>query len=153
MVCLIPYKQRKNLCFLGKNQLSFLKYLLPGLPIIFVERAGNVIPALKAGADILRQGKSLVVFPEGTRTMDGYVGTFKTGAAYLAKNLNKTIIPVTIKGGFEIYPRQKLLPKFITKTKGLIFINQSINPAKYKTVEELNNYIEKTIKNSFEKIK
>lgn len=149
ILCLLSYKQRKNICFIGKKELSFLKYLFPGLPVIFVDRQGNVIPSLKAGADVLRSGKSLVIFPEGTRTMDGYVGEFKTGAAYLAKNLGKTIIPITIKGGYEIYPRQKKLPKFITKQQAVIFVNQAIDPGKFKSSEELSRNLEQTIKNSF----
>lgn len=149
LLTIIPYRSRKNICMIGKKQLSFFKYLFPGIPMLFVEREGNFLPTLKASSDLLRQGKSLIIFPEGTRTMDGYVGEFKTGAAYLAKNLNKTIIPITIKGGYEIYPRQKRLPNFIGKFQGRIFINQHIDPNRYKSVDELNLAIQETIKNSF----
>jgi len=117
--------------------------------MLFVEREGDFLPTLKASADLLRQGKSLIIFPEGTRTMDGYIGEFKTGAAYLSKNLNKTIVPITIKGGYEIYPRQKLLPNFIGKFQGRVFINQHLDPIKFKSVDELNLAIVETIKNSF----
>jgi long-chain acyl-CoA synthetase len=149
LLTLIPYSSRRHICMIGKKQLSFFKYMFPGIPMLFVEREGNFLPTLKASADLLRQGKTLIIFPEGTRTMDGYVGEFKTGAAYLAKNLNKTIIPITIKGGYEIYPRQKKLPSFIGKFEGRIFINQHIDPSKYKSVDELNLAIQQTIKNSF----
>ena len=142
----IPCRLRKNIFLLGKKEVSFLKYIFPGIKTIFVERKGNVVPALKAGADVLRQGKSLMIFPEGTRTKDGGLMDFKTGAAYLSKNLKKEILPITINGAFKIYPRNRLLPEFFTKNKGEIIITNKINPIKFKSIEELNNKIFAVIK-------
>lgn len=49
----------------------------------------------------LDQGISLTVFPEGTRTLTGRVGTFQTGLIRLAIRLGYPIVPVTIAGAFE----------------------------------------------------
>ncbi len=146
ILCSLPAKVRRNVYLLGKKELSFFKYLFPGINMIFVERFGNVVPALKAGADILNQGKSLFIFPEGTRTKTGELSEFKSGAAYLAKNLNKEIVPIVIKGAYHIYSRNTLLPKFFTRTRGEVIFTEKISPAKFKTVEELNQALEKTIK-------
>lgn len=62
-------------------------------------------------AQVLSQEKGLVIFPEGTRTHDGKVGTFKKAFAILAKELNVKVIPVRIEGAFEAWPRTKALPR------------------------------------------
>jgi 1-acyl-sn-glycerol-3-phosphate acyltransferase len=44
------------------------------------------------------EGYSILIFPEGTRTVDGRMGRFKKGAFYLAEQLNLDILPVMIHG-------------------------------------------------------
>lgn len=134
----LPYRSRRNVYLIGKKELSFLKYVFVGAPVIFVERGGNVIPTLKAGADLLRQGKSLVIFPEGTRGRDGSMGEFRTGAAYLAKNLGKKIVPVAIRGSFEILPRGKIVPRLFSGARARLSAGRPIDPSRYRSVEDLN---------------
>ncbi len=137
----LSYAERKHIFMIGKKELSFLRFIFPGLRTIFIEKKGNVMGTLKAGADVLRLGKSLLIFPEGTRTMDGRLSGFKTGAAYLAFKLQKEILPLVIKGAYQIYPRQKRLPTFKTKYTGEIIVLDKVNPKKYNSVEDLNNGI------------
>lgn len=141
----LSYSQRKEIYILGKKELSFLKYIFPGLRVIFVDRGGNVFPALKAGADILRQGKSLFLFPEGTRSHDGKVDRFKTGAAYLSKNLNKKVVPITIKGAYDIFPRKRLLPKILGNNVATLVVGDSIDPADYGSIDSLNSKMQQAI--------
>lgn len=137
----LPYSLRKQLFITGKKELAYMRYLYMGAPVLFVDRTGNVIPALKAAADVLRSGDSLVIFPEGTRTKDGTVGQFKPGAAYLAYHLNKKIIPVTITGAFEIMPRHRLIPHFFSGTQGRIIVSNAIDPGEFKSVDALNEHL------------
>lgn len=142
----LPYHIRKNLYIATKKELSFLRYFLPGIHFIFVDREGSkFIPILKAEADILRQGKSLIVFPEGTRTANGKIGDFRSGAAFLAASLNKKLLPITISGAYEIYPRHKLLPKLFTRQKGELYVHQSVDPEKYQNYDLLNDDLRKII--------
>ncbi|MDD5456707.1 MAG: AMP-binding protein [Candidatus Margulisbacteria bacterium] len=143
---MMPYKIRKNVYIIGKKEVAFLRFIFPGLRTIYVERKGNVYPALKAGADLLRQGKSLLIFPEGTRTKDGTMGNFKTGAAFLAKKLNKNIIPITIKDSYKIFPRGSFLPRLFTKNKVEIFVHKTIDSNSYQNIEELNEKIKNVIR-------
>ena len=53
----------------------------------------------------LTNGLSVVIFPEGSRTFTGEVGSFKRGAFQIATDLQLPIIPVTIKGAFEVMRR------------------------------------------------
>lgn len=62
-------------------------------------------------ADILRSGRNLVIFPEGTRTHDGSVGLFKKTFAILSRELGVDIVPVRIRGAYEAWPRQHILPR------------------------------------------
>jgi 1-acyl-sn-glycerol-3-phosphate acyltransferase len=47
----------------------------------------------------------LLVFPEGTRSIDGQVAEFRKGAAILAYELGIPIVPVGLRGTFEAWPR------------------------------------------------
>lgn len=58
----------------------------------------------------LQGGMSLVVFPEGARTMDGRLHNFKRGAYMLASEFRLPVVPVTIDGAFNVLPRFKTLP-------------------------------------------
>lgn len=142
---LLPFKKRKDLYVIGKKELWFLRYIFWGTNVLFVEREGNIMPALKASADILRQGKSLFIFPEGTRSKDKKLLPFKTGAAYLAHNLNKKIVPLGLKGTGDILPKGKAMPKFSHVAPITIKTGAEINPEKYKTVESLNKKLYSTI--------
>jgi len=143
----MPDAVRKRTYMLAKKQLSIWAWLLGGrLPLIYVEKSrSQALTSLKAGADVLRQNASLVIFPEGARSYDGQVGEFKIGAALLAKKLGKKIVPVTIKGAYEIYPRHKLLPNLFSGQKGEIILSAPLNPDDYATPEELNNKLKEVI--------
>ncbi len=65
---------------------------------------------LKAAARV-RNGISLFVFVEGTRTRDGKLCRFKRGSFTLAKKLNVSIVPVAILGAFELMPVGAVLAK------------------------------------------
>jgi long-chain acyl-CoA synthetase len=135
----MPRRQRCNTYIAIKKGFDFLKYLLPGFNFIFVDREGNnFIPILKAEADILRQGKSLVIFPEGNRTSTGKIGPFRTGAAFLAKNLKCRVLPVTIQGTFQILPRTSRFPRLLSRIKGRLTIHNYIDPEQFETIEALN---------------
>jgi 1-acyl-sn-glycerol-3-phosphate acyltransferase len=60
---------------------------------------------MKAGAFGLRHGRILVLFPEGERSIDGTVKRFKKGAPILSRHLDVPIIPVALRGAYEVWPR------------------------------------------------
>ena len=55
--------------------------------------------------EVLADGWSLVIFPEGTRSKDGWVGHFQLGAAYLACQHDVPVVPVAHRGTFAAMPR------------------------------------------------
>lgn len=82
--------------------------MLGGIP---VERSGNTIPAMKRGLACIRDGYTMLIHPEGTRTRDGKMHDFKGGAAKLAIDANIPVIPVRIDGAWDIFPPHKKRPK------------------------------------------
>jgi 1-acyl-sn-glycerol-3-phosphate acyltransferase len=62
---------------------------------------------MRAGAFGLRQGRPLILYPEGERSIDGIPKTFKKGAAILSIHLQVPIVPVAIEGLYEVWPRNK----------------------------------------------
>ena len=80
---------------------------------IFVDRSGptKVKQTITQAKDSLREGVSVVVFPEGARTFTGHMGYFKRGAFQLAANLELDVVPLTINGSFAILPRTGKLPR------------------------------------------
>ena len=59
----------------------------------------------------VKAGKSLAVFPEGTRTPDGRLQEFKSGAFRIAVRAGVPIVPVTIRGSFRLLPKTTLAPR------------------------------------------
>ncbi|MDX9846286.1 MAG: lysophospholipid acyltransferase family protein [Tenuifilaceae bacterium] len=53
----------------------------------------------------LKMGSSVLIFPEGTRSIDGAIKRFKDGAFVLAKKTNIPILPVVINGSKEVFPK------------------------------------------------
>lgn len=59
----------------------------------------------EAIAEKVKQGYSVMIFPEGTRSADGHIQRFHRGAFYLAEKLQLDIVPVFIKGFSEVLPK------------------------------------------------
>jgi 1-acyl-sn-glycerol-3-phosphate acyltransferase len=94
---------------------------------IFVDRSGpkKVLETILQAKESLKDGVSLVVFPEGARTFTGHMGYFKKGAFQLADDLQLAVVPVTIDGSFEILPRTG---KWIHRHKMTLTIHKPIAP-------------------------
>lgn len=88
--------------------------MLGGIP---VNREGNTVPVLLRAKECLDQGKMLIIFPEGARSRDGSMLPFKEGCAQIAWKAKKSIVPVSIEGGFEIFPRWRKLPRIFNIRK------------------------------------
>lgn len=74
-----------------------------------IARRGGLRSARMART-LLSEGWSLILFPEGTRTADGWIGEFRTGAAWLAMEAGVPVIPVAIVGTYQAMPRGRGWP-------------------------------------------
>ncbi len=72
-------------------------------------RGRQALKSLGEAAQKIAAGTSVIIFPEGTRTPNGMLQEFKAGAMVLAIKSGVDIVPVAIKGTYEILPKGKLL--------------------------------------------
>ena len=91
---------------------GFMLRLARSLRIVVVDPDANLIPAMRAGAFGLRQGRPLILYPEGERSIDGTPKVFKKGAAILSIHMQVPIVPVAIEGFYEAWPRNKAFQGF-----------------------------------------
>jgi long-chain acyl-CoA synthetase len=91
---------------------GFMLRLARSLRVVVVDPDANLIPAMRAGAFGLRQGRPLILYPEGERSIDGTPKTFKKGAAILSIHMQVPIVPVAIEGFYDAWPRNKPFQKF-----------------------------------------
>jgi 1-acyl-sn-glycerol-3-phosphate acyltransferase len=68
----------------------------------------KALKSMDEAAATIHQGKSVVLFPEGTRTSDGNLLPFKRGGFILARKAGVPVIPVTINGSGKINPANKI---------------------------------------------
>jgi len=68
----------------------------------------KALKSMKLAAQRIASGASVVIFPEGTRTLDGSLLPFKRGAFMLAAKAGVPIVPFTINGSRAINPRNRL---------------------------------------------
>ena len=74
-------------------------------------RAGGARPALDQLKEHITRHWSVVIFPEGTLSRTGNIGTFKKGAAILAIDAGVPIVPAYIDGLYEVFPRFRRIPR------------------------------------------
>jgi 1-acyl-sn-glycerol-3-phosphate acyltransferase len=103
----------KPLAFIAKMELSKIPMLstwMKYMHCVFMDRKDvrQSLKAINKGVKFLKEGYSLVIFPEGTRSEDGSLREFKPGALKLATKSKVPIVPVTIKGAYKIMPRDNL---------------------------------------------
>lgn len=93
----------------------------------------------------LKMGSSILIFPEGTRSMDGTIKRFKEGAFMLAKKANCAILPVVLEGSMEVFPRNGYVIK--AKQTFKLRILPEIKPESFqnKEVDELAKEVQATI--------
>ncbi len=79
-------------------------------PFIMIDRLNSrdAMQSLKRAAQTIRNGSSVLLFAEGTRTRDGKLQPFKRGAFLLAIKSGVPVVPVTINNTFKIMPKGSL---------------------------------------------
>jgi len=72
---------------------------------------GRAIESLRLAATRIRQGRSVVLFPEGTRSKDGRLLPFKKGPFHLALEAGVPVVPVAIHGSGRVLPSRAIRPR------------------------------------------
>ena len=103
----------RNPAYLAKKEV--FKYPIFGygiglMGVVPVDRSNSpaAVESAKAATELLRNGKSYVVYPEGTRSPDGRLLPFKKGAFMMAIEAGVPVVPVTVSGATRIMPKAKI---------------------------------------------
>ncbi len=120
---------------------------------IFIQRgdARASLQTINQGVEYLKNGFSLVIFPEGTRSRSSKIGEFKPGSFKLATKARVPIVPVTIDGGYRMFEERGAM------TKGVhvdFMVHPPINTAELNRAElaEIPEKVEAQIRQGMEKI-
>lgn len=76
-----------------------------------IDRTGSESRGLRLCLSKQREGKSILMFPEGTRSKDGEIWQFHKGAVILSRKSRIAIIPAYIEGTYKSLPRSRIFPK------------------------------------------
>lgn len=108
------------------------KHLFPAVGMIPIDRSGGdrSASALEAAQAVLRRGELFGIYPEGTRSRDGFLYKGHTGAARLALAIDCPIYPVGITGTDAIQPPDARMPKPFKPAH--IRIGRPIYPDRYR---------------------
>ena len=111
----LPSYVERPIFFLGKSDYfsGWQRYFFENVGVMPVDRTGGdaAEASLAKGLEILRQGRLLGIYPEGTRSPDGRLYRGKTGPVRLALRSGAPIIPVAMIGVFEILPPGAKFPR------------------------------------------
>ena len=134
-----------NLRFVYRKSLSRIPIFgwgmyLSGYIPINRDNARAAMISLRKAADKIKKGISVVIFPEGTRSVEEKLGDFKRGMFVIAEEAKVKLVPVTIDGSRKILPKQKFV---IKSGKVMVTFNQ---PIEYRDDRGLLNEIRKIIK-------
>jgi 1-acyl-sn-glycerol-3-phosphate acyltransferase len=109
MLTLVPPNTR----FVAKQELFRIPvfgWVLARSGCIAIDRGKRsvAIRSLRQAGERIRAGRSVVLYPEGSRSLDGRLGPFKKGAFHLALSAAVPVVPVAITGSFEVMPPRSL---------------------------------------------
>jgi 1-acyl-sn-glycerol-3-phosphate acyltransferase len=100
----------------------------------------EALKSLNRAAEKIAGGTSVLIFPEGTRSQDGRLHPFKSGAVMLGIKAGVPVVPIGFNGTYSILPKGKLLPDH---GEIIIRIGAPISTDSYKPrdKQELTDYL------------
>jgi putative phosphoserine phosphatase/1-acylglycerol-3-phosphate O-acyltransferase len=105
---------RRDVTGVGKQEIRrnpIFGPLFAAAGLVFVDRANSAraIEALAPAVEALREGRSLIVAPEGTRSITPRLGPFKKGAFHMAMQARVPVVPVVFRNVLDALPRDALV--------------------------------------------
>ncbi|MFA6809053.1 MAG: lysophospholipid acyltransferase family protein [Eubacteriales bacterium] len=90
-------------------KLPLIRSWMKHLNCVFMDRSDmrQSLRTIKLASDYLKEGYSMVIFPEGTRSKGNTMGDFKPGSIKLALKAEVPIIPITIRGSYKIMEQNR----------------------------------------------
>lgn len=128
----------RGLFYIGKKELArvpFMGWYMWVIGMIFIDRSNKekAKASLQKAARMIRNGKNVILYPEGTRTKTGEIGIFKRGFFNLSLESGVPIVPCGIYGARAVLPSGGWLIKPGTIT---VLIGKPIAPESYSNATE-----------------
>ncbi|MFT6098497.1 MAG: putative phosphoserine phosphatase/1-acylglycerol-3-phosphate O-acyltransferase [Arenicella sp.] len=154
-VIILPALLRRDLAGIGKKEIGNVPILgklmqIGGTVLIDRENAASALEAMKPLVDVLqKEGRSVCVAPEGTRSTSTHLGRFKKGAFHLAMQAGVPIVPIVIHNAIDVAPRGQyvfrpatvkvtVLPAVDTSQWSGATMNQHVEEVRDMFLEELD---------------
>ncbi|MDP1623674.1 MAG: 1-acyl-sn-glycerol-3-phosphate acyltransferase [Bacteroidales bacterium] len=135
---LVLYKLHRHFKWVAKKGLYLIPFIgwniaMNGYISIERGRGRSRLQMMDNAAESIRAGNSVIMFPEGTRSHDGHLQIYKTGAFRLALETQSPILPIVIKGTHHAVNKTRWLIKKNDKIQLVI-----LDPIPYKTFGHMN---------------
>ena len=145
------YALQVNFYFVAKEELKkmpFLGWYMIATGMIFVDRGDRrkAIISMKKAASLIEGGKNVIMFPEGTRTRDGQIRSFKKGTFHLSSMTNVDIIPVKLDGTGKVWDPNN---QKVKSGKVKVVVGKPIDTSNLNG-NTMNEFIDKTRTNLIE---
>ena len=145
---------RKDIAGIAKKELEYTPVgpIFKAMGAIFIDRSNKskAIAAMKPAAEALKNGTSIVIAPEGTRSGSKTLGKFKKGAFHLAMKGGVPIVPIVIKNAYMAMPKGS---KIFNPTHIEVVVLDPVDTSEWKPkhidvyVEEVRNLFLKELEN------
>ena len=139
--------------FVAKRELFKIPVLsqwMKEIPCTFIDRRNprKAIQTFQKSAELIKKGNPMVIFPEGTRSRSDKIGDFHLGSLKLPVMAEATIVPLAIKGSWQIYEKNKKIRSATVYLK----ILPTIEPKDdiYKNKHKLADYLHSRISQALE---
>jgi len=142
-----------NFYFIAKKELKWVPFLgqyVWATGMIFIDRSNRkkAIQSLDKAGKLIKKGKSVLAFPEGTRSLDGKLQRFKKGPFMLAIQHEIEIVPIAVEDTHKVLPSKSW--KFTPHTVK-VSVGKPIHPPKDKKealnfIDDVSAHIEEMMK-------
>lgn len=146
---------KKHLGFIAKKEMLKLRIIsmwMKEMHCVFLDRK-NIRESLKGinqGVENLKNGYSMVIFPEGTRSKSHKLGEFKKGSMKLATKANVLVVPIAIDNTFVVFEEEKGKLKPANVTISILKpmdVNELTKEEKADLAEIIRGKIDEELKN------
>ncbi len=146
---LMPAISRRTSVLVKKEvfRIPILGYAMRRVSLIPVDRHNReaAMASLRQAGAVLRSGIHLMVFPEGTRSLDGQLLPFKKGPFHIAMESGVPIVPVTLLGTRELMPKGRLA---LLPGEATVVFHHPVDPAQFSGRDDLIRTVRQSIEAS-----
>lgn len=136
---IITFLLNQRISIIAKQELfkiPFFGRAMRASGLISVDRSNRKAAAESVGeaVHLLQSGRAMLVFPEGTRSPDGRLLPFKKGPFRLAMEAGVPVVPITIVGSYEAWPKGRMS---LRAGKVVVYFHPPIDPHQFEHKEDL----------------